>query len=734
MTHASARVHPATVVAPASRRCSSAMESRRYGSCIRLPESKLFAAIVVTAIMVATAPLPARGDHSPRPDSAVSRAEQQRIDVIARVSPTVVCIVDENFGGGGSGVLISPDGYGLSNFHVLAPALQTGKAFGGLADGQLYPLEVLGIDPTGDVAMFKLTGRDRFDAALLGDSDRVAVGDPVLALGNPFMLAEDYTPTATFGIISGTGRYQYGADERALVYTDCLQIDASINPGNSGGPLFDLHGRLIGINGRASFARRGRVNVGLAYAISINQIKRFLPGLKAGFLIEHGALGATAIDAGYRRVVFEQVPPDSAAARAGIRAGDRLSRFAGHEMHSANQFTNLLGTFPLGWPVKVAWEREGQTQQQRIHLDRLPANVPKPMQALIEKIPVLGEQEARAFWADAAADTSAPPARPNAFPPPIEHALDCTVKIHGAKIAAEQGYAGGLIVSAVGEVVTPLSVALEAANLRAVTRDGHIYSAEVVTRDEYRQLALLKLAAFPQNPDTTATVHEQMTPARFQPFNPGRSAELKTGDWIFVVGNPFKVADGPEPMSVTRGIVADRTILEAVRESRDFPYRGEVILLDAVTSNPGSAGSAVVDMDGRIIGLVGESVTARQTNTFANYAYPIEEIEAFLADTAPKPPETPIKRKPGYHGLTLSRIGYRQRLPFVGRVDADSPAGQAGIQPGDLIVSANGVAIPGQRIFEELGEQLSAGDILNLVIKRGEQLLTLNITLTEPPK
>lgn len=736
MTCALSSMHPKANVAPASRRWLSVSEGRCWGCSKNLPRTRQLAA-VVTTILLTTASLPAYDFDSPQPNPSVLDAEQRRIDVIARVSPTVVCIVDENFGGGGSGVLIDSEGRGLTNFHVLAPVMQAGKVFGGLADGQLYPLEVLGIDPTGDVAMFKLTGRERFDAASPGDSDRVGVGDSVLALGNPFMLAEDYTPTATFGIVSGTHRYQYGADERALVYTDCLQINASINPGNSGGPLFDLQGYLIGINGRASFARRGRVNVGLAYAITINQIKRFLPGLKAGFLVEHGSLGATAIDLGYHRVAFQQVQPDSAADRAGIRPGDRLLRFAGHEIQTANQFTNLLGTFPLGWPVEVEWEHEGQTRQQRIHLNRLPANIAKPMQNLVEKIPVLGEREARKLWGDSASGLSANPPQPNALSPAIEHALNCTVKIHGAKIGTEHGYAGGLIVSAIGEVVTPLSVALEAVNLRAVTRDGHIYSAEVVKRDEYRQLALLKLADFPQNADTTATVDEQMTPTQFQPFNPGRSADLKAGDWIFVVGNPFKVADGPELMSVTKGIIAARTTLEAVRESHDFPYRGQVILLDAITSNPGSAGSAVVDMDGLVVGMVGESVTARQTNTFANYAYPIEEIQAFLSDTAPTRPETQpalTEGIPGYLGLTFSKIGYRQRLPFVDRVDPDSPAGQAGILPGDLIISTNGVAIPGQRAFEELRGQLHAGDSLKLVIKRGEQLHTFNLTLTEPPK
>ena len=214
----------------------------------------------------------------------MAQSEQQRIDTIARISPSVVCILTPDQAAGGSGVIITPDGYGLTNFHVVAPLLRTRRGLGGLADGKTYPLEVLGIDPTGDMAMFRLTGRDRFEPATLGDSDRVRTGDDIIALGNPFMLAEDFQPTATFGIVSGLHRYQYGADARTLLYTDCIQIDASINPGNSGGPLFNLQGRLIGINGRASFKNQDvlkrRINVGVAYAISINQIRRFIPALR----------------------------------------------------------------------------------------------------------------------------------------------------------------------------------------------------------------------------------------------------------------------------------------------------------------------------------------------------------------------------------------------------------------------------------------------------------------------
>ena len=141
----------------------------------------------------------------------------------------------------------------------------------------------------------KLFGRDDFPAAELADSDQVQVGDWCFAIGNPFLLATDFHPTVSYGVISGVHRYQYPAGT-LLEYTDCLQADAAINPGNSGGPLFDAQGRLIGINGRGSFEKRGRVNVGVGYAISINQIKNFLGHLKSGRIVDHATLGRSRRD------------------------------------------------------------------------------------------------------------------------------------------------------------------------------------------------------------------------------------------------------------------------------------------------------------------------------------------------------------------------------------------------------------------------------------------------------
>ena len=191
--------------------------------------------------------------------AAVRKLEQKRIAAIDQVIGSVVAVYDDDRQGGGSGVIIDPSGIALTNHHVIAAAGVSG--WGGLADGKLYRWDLIATDPGGDVAIIQMQGDQEFPFTPLGDSDKVRVGDWALAMGNPFILTEDQVPTVTLGIVSGIKRYQPGAGENQLVYGNCIQVDSSINPGNSGGPLFNLKGRVVGINGRGSFKERGRVNV-----------------------------------------------------------------------------------------------------------------------------------------------------------------------------------------------------------------------------------------------------------------------------------------------------------------------------------------------------------------------------------------------------------------------------------------------------------------------------------------
>jgi serine protease Do len=297
--------------------------------------------------------------------AAVLEAEQQRIDAIARAMKTAVSVFANDGQGGGSAVVITPDGYALSNFHVTKPAGEYMKC--SMADGQLYDAVIVGTDPTGDVALIKLLGRDDFPYATMGDSDQVRIGDWCFAVGNPFLLATDFQPTVTFGIVSGVHRYQPPAGT-LLEYADCIQTDASINPGNSGGPLFNSQGDLIGIVGRASFERRGRVNVGVGYAISINQIKNFLGYLHSGRIVDHATLGATVSSDEDGRVVVTNILETSDAYRRGLRYGAEILSFGGRPVTTVNGFKNILGILPRDWRVPLSFRLDGQRRDVYVRL------------------------------------------------------------------------------------------------------------------------------------------------------------------------------------------------------------------------------------------------------------------------------------------------------------------------------------------------------------------------------
>jgi len=288
----------------------------------------------------------------------VLAAQAARIDVIERASRAVITVLDSRGSGGGSGILISADGYALSNFHVTQPAGPFMRC--GLPDGKLYEAVLVGLDPTGDVALIKLIGRAVFPHAAFGDSDHLRQGDWVFVAGNPFLLADDFRPSISYGIVSGVHRYQYPAGT-LLEYADCIQTDAAINPGNSGGALFDSAGQLVGMVGRGSFEKRGRVNVGVGYAISINQVRNFLGHLKSGRIVDHATLGATVAADEEGSVVVDDILQSSDAYRRGLRYDDEIVRFGGRAIDTVNAMKNILGIYPRGWRVPLTYRRKGET-------------------------------------------------------------------------------------------------------------------------------------------------------------------------------------------------------------------------------------------------------------------------------------------------------------------------------------------------------------------------------------
>jgi S1-C subfamily serine protease len=298
-------------------------------------------------------------------DAALEQVENSRIESVARAVPSAVSVFVPGGGGGGSGVMISPDGYALTNFHVTSPAGSFMRC--GMSDGNVYDAVIVGIDPVGDLAMIRLLGRSDFPAAELGDSRAAEAGDWCMVIGNPFLLATNLKPTVTYGILSGVGRYQYPSGT-LLEYGDCLQTDASVNPGNSGGPIYDAQGRLLGIVGRCSFEKRGRVNVGVGYAISINQAKNFLGYLRSGRIVDHATLGATVSTEPDGGVVVSNILESSDAYRRGLRYGSEILEIDGRVVQTANDLQNVMATLPNGWRVKMSYRSEGKTTDTLVRL------------------------------------------------------------------------------------------------------------------------------------------------------------------------------------------------------------------------------------------------------------------------------------------------------------------------------------------------------------------------------
>ena len=297
---------------------------------------------------------------------SVRDAQTQRIEIMQAASAATVAIFGPDGGGGGSGVIVSSDGFALTNYHVSSACGDHMRC--GLNDGRVYDAVIVGVDATGDVSLIQLLGRDDFPTAALGDSDSVQVGQWCFAAGNPFVLATNLQPSISLGIVSGVNRYQYPAGT-LLEYADCIQTDAAINPGNSGGPLFDLAGNVIGINGRCSFEKRGRVNVGVGYAISARQLDYFRGMLESGRLVDHATLGATVSTDDSGRVLVSNLLSSSDAYRRGLRFGDEIVSLADRDVRTTNMFKNVLGTLPKDWRVPMSFRRNGNTTSVLVRLD-----------------------------------------------------------------------------------------------------------------------------------------------------------------------------------------------------------------------------------------------------------------------------------------------------------------------------------------------------------------------------
>jgi S1-C subfamily serine protease len=359
--------------------------------------SALFAAVSVAAIQQLSGYLQPFGSASISPpanitDPSLATDEQNNIEVYKATSPGVVYIqstttVRDFFGmferpveGAGSGSIIDEQGNILTNYHVIANAEKLTVSFG---TGKNYPAKVVGRDPDTDLAVIRLleTPKEALTIVPMGDSDKLIVGQKVLAIGNPFGLDR----TLTTGVISGLQRPIRAQNRRQI--EGAIQTDASINPGNSGGPLLDSHGRMIGINSQIESTSGSSAGVG--FAIPINIAKRVVPELIKTGEVRRPKLGIVPRDVESLQnqvrlpvtsgVLIWQVQPGGPAANAGLRGmvqtedgdielGDIIVGLDGEKINNNDELYRALNKHQLGDPVNVEVFRNGTRMTVQVRL------------------------------------------------------------------------------------------------------------------------------------------------------------------------------------------------------------------------------------------------------------------------------------------------------------------------------------------------------------------------------
>jgi putative serine protease PepD len=268
----------------------------------------------------------------------------------------------------GTGFVVRGDGTIVTNAHVVGEGEAARVRFGD--SGETVPAEVLGTDPSSDLAVLRVdpgsTGPLR--PLPLANSDRVRVGDGVVAIGNPFGLDR----TATAGIVSSLGREIQAPD--GFQIDEVIQTDAPINPGNSGGPLLDVRGRVVGVNTQIATGGGGG-NVGIGFAVPANRVREVLPALSRGEHIERAYLGVTS-SPHPDGAEIQGVTPGSPAQSAGLRAGDVITGVDGRDVSEPEDLSEAINKLKPGDEIVVEVSRGGERRTVTVKLAERPQRTP----------------------------------------------------------------------------------------------------------------------------------------------------------------------------------------------------------------------------------------------------------------------------------------------------------------------------------------------------------------------
>jgi serine protease Do len=299
------------------------------------------------------------------------------------------------------------------------------------------------------------------------------------------------------------------------------------------------------------------------------------------------------------------------------------------------------------------------------------------------------------------------------------------VKVYGAGGFRQlEAYQSGFLVSAEGHVLTAWSYVLDTDYITVTLDDGRKFQAELIGADPRLEIAVLKI-------DAKDLPH----------FKLAEAVELQIGDRVLAFSNLYGVATGDEPASVQKGIISAKTELAARRGAFETPYTGPVYVVDAMTNNPGAAGGALTDREGRLAALIGKELRNELSSTWLNYGVPLGELVAAVDDilagkVRPRAADETVRR--AADPLTLAHLGIvpvpavlPKTPPFIDGVRRDSPAERVGLQPDDLILFVNSRIVPSLEILENELALLDRDDSVRLTIQRGQQLIEITLGARE---
>lgn len=316
------------------------------------------------------------------------------------------------------------------------------------------------------------------------------------------------------------------------------------------------------------------------------------------------------------------------------------------------------------------------------------------------------------------------------------------VKVFGAGgFRGVTDYCTGVLISPDGYILTVYSPALDTTDIRVHLYDGTRHEAVLVMAEPQLDVALLQIRS------------EKFKISDLPFFDLSKeSPKVEPGDWVLGFSNLFKIADRDEPMSVQRGVIAAIAPLAARRGIHEASYKGTVYVVDAITNNPGSHGGVLTTRKGELIGLIGKELKNTLSETWVNYAMPIKDLTKFVAEAKAgkwkrldKSKEEEIVDKGAYHGITLLPDILERTPPYIEMVEPGSPAAKAGLKTNDLIVFLR-MPQPGEdkqmeekvilscKAFKETLAPLEPGTKLQVIIRRGQQLLSMDLALGAPLK